>query len=129
MVRCSLEARAPHGSTFATRHPLLRHKNLFPANQTLLRLFPARGTPPPSSGRSSLHQFLTMGLVVLALRCYLVFQNVFITFKTLKLPPPSSRNSGQPSIRALTQRKRDMKGCMAIWIVWVSRVPSKLRSN
>lgn len=63
-----------------------------------------------------------MGLVVLVLRCYLVFQNVFITFKTLKLPPPSSRNNGQPSVRALTQRKRDMKGCMAIWIVWVSRV-------
>ncbi|KAI0254785.1 hypothetical protein BJV78DRAFT_1108824, partial [Lactifluus subvellereus] len=59
-----------------------------------------------------------MGLVVLVLRCYLVFQNVFITFKTLKLPPPSSRNNGQPSVRALTQRKRDMKGCMAIWIVW-----------
>jgi receptor expression-enhancing protein 5/6 len=70
-----------------------------------------------------------MGLVVLALRCYLVFQNVFITFKTLKLPPPSSRNGGQPSIRALTQRKRDMKGCMAIWIVWVSRVPFELRSS
>ncbi|KAI0304004.1 hypothetical protein BC826DRAFT_206168 [Russula brevipes] len=59
-----------------------------------------------------------MGLVVLALRCYLVFQNVFITFKTLKLPPPSSRNNGRPSVRGLTQRKRDMKGCMAIWIVW-----------
>ncbi|KAH9077085.1 hypothetical protein EDB83DRAFT_2348116 [Lactarius deliciosus] len=61
-----------------------------------------------------------MGLVVLTLRCYLVFQNVFITFKTLKRPPPSSRKNGQPSVRALTQRKRDMKGCMAIWIVWVS---------
>ncbi|KAH9049698.1 hypothetical protein EDB84DRAFT_1644119 [Lactarius hengduanensis] len=61
-----------------------------------------------------------MGIVVLTLRCYLVFQNVFITFKTLKLPPPSSRNNGQPSVRALTQRKRDMKGCMAIWIVWVT---------
>ncbi|KAI0307084.1 hypothetical protein B0F90DRAFT_1813897 [Multifurca ochricompacta] len=59
-----------------------------------------------------------MGIIVLALRCYLVFQNVFITFKTLKPPPPSSRNNGQPSVRALTQRKRDMKGCMAIWIVW-----------
>jgi hypothetical protein len=67
-------------------------------------------------------RLFTMGLVVLFLRCYLVFQNVFITFKTLKLPPPSSRNNGQPSVRALTQRKRDMKGCMAIWIVWVSRV-------
>ncbi len=68
-------------------------------------------------------QITTMGIVVLALRSYLVFQNVFITFKTLKRPPPSSRNNGQPSIRALTQRKRDMKGCMAIWIVWVSHVP------
>ena len=76
-----------------------------------------------STGAPVAPQILTMGLVVLALRCYLVFQNVFITFKTLKLPPPSSRNGGQPSIRALTQRKRDMKGCMAIWIVWVSRVP------
>ncbi|KAI0068741.1 hypothetical protein BV25DRAFT_1817654 [Artomyces pyxidatus] len=59
-----------------------------------------------------------MGLVVLALRSYLVFQNIFITFKTLRPPPPSSRNNGKPSVRALTQRKRDMKGCMAIWIVW-----------
>ncbi|KAI0053659.1 hypothetical protein FA95DRAFT_1478992, partial [Auriscalpium vulgare] len=59
-----------------------------------------------------------MGLVLLALRSYLVFQNIFITFKTLKTPPPSSRNNGRPSVRAITQRKRDMKGCMAIWIVW-----------
>ncbi|KAI0322466.1 hypothetical protein OF83DRAFT_1046952, partial [Amylostereum chailletii] len=59
-----------------------------------------------------------MGLIVLALRCYLVFQNIYVTFKTLKTPPPSSRNNGQPSLRAMTQRKRDMKGCMAIWIVW-----------
>ena len=70
-----------------------------------------------------------MGLVVLILRCYLVFQNVFITFKTLKSPPPSSRHNGQPSVRALTQRKRDMKGCMAIWIVWVSRVTPGLRTK
>jgi receptor expression-enhancing protein 5/6 len=70
-----------------------------------------------------------MGLIVLVLRCYLVFQNVFITFKTLKLPPPSSRNNGQPSLRALTQRKRDMKGCMAIWVVWVSRVLLTARTH
>ena len=95
----------------------------FRLTQTPLRTFSTRGTPPLPLGRSSLPNSFAMGLVVLVLRCYLVFQNVFITFKTLKLPPPSSRNNGQPSIRALTQRKRDMKGCMAIWIVWVSRVP------
>ena len=88
----------------------------------LLESLSTRGTPPPLSGRSSLPSLFTMGIIVLALRCYLVFQNVFITFKTLKSPPPSSRNNGLPSVRALTQRKRDMKGCMAIWIVWVSRV-------
>ncbi|KAA1466517.1 hypothetical protein DENSPDRAFT_748590, partial [Dentipellis sp. KUC8613] len=59
-----------------------------------------------------------MGLIVLALRSYLVFQNIYQTFKTLKLPPPSARNHGQPSVRAMSQRKRDMKGCMTIWIVW-----------
>ncbi|THH04745.1 hypothetical protein EW146_g10097 [Bondarzewia mesenterica] len=58
-----------------------------------------------------------MGLIVLALRSYLVFQNVYQTFKTLKTPPPSAR-TGRPSIRVMTQRKRDMKGCMAVWIVW-----------
>ncbi|VDB90098.1 unnamed protein product [Peniophora sp. CBMAI 1063] len=59
-----------------------------------------------------------MGLLVLVLRSYLVFQNVYVTFKTLKMPPPSSRNGGKPTIRAMAQRKRDMKGCMTIWIVW-----------
>lgn len=60
-----------------------------------------------------------MGLLVLVLRSYLVFQNVYVTYKTLKIPPPSSRNGGKPTIRAMAQRKRDMKGCMTIWIVWV----------
>ncbi|TFY76887.1 hypothetical protein EWM64_g7126 [Hericium alpestre] len=59
-----------------------------------------------------------MGLIVLTLRSYLVFQNIYQTFKTIKRPPPSARNNGQPSVRAMTQRKRDMKGCMSIWIVW-----------
>ncbi|ETW84078.1 hypothetical protein HETIRDRAFT_242682, partial [Heterobasidion irregulare TC 32-1] len=58
-----------------------------------------------------------MGLITLALRSYLVFQNLYQTYKTLKLPTPSSR-TGHPTVRALTQRKRDMKGCMAVWIVW-----------
>jgi hypothetical protein len=125
MIRCEsghVFTRNPShaSSTFvATRPGQVCHKTL-----SLHRTSPSqtRGTPPPLLGRSSLPRLSTMGIVVLVLRCYLVFQNVFITFKTLKLPPPSSRNNGQPSIRALTQRKRDMKGCMAIWIIWVSRV-------
>ncbi|KAL6309725.1 hypothetical protein BKA93DRAFT_758606 [Sparassis latifolia] len=59
-----------------------------------------------------------MPVVVPALRVCYVFLNVFETFKTLRLPPPSTRNGGQPSARAVSQRKRAMKGCMAVWIVW-----------
>ncbi|KIM63715.1 hypothetical protein SCLCIDRAFT_15523 [Scleroderma citrinum Foug A] len=57
-----------------------------------------------------------MPLVVPVLRLFIVFLNVYETFKTLKFPSPKRR--GQPSIRSLTQRKRDLKGCLAIWIVW-----------
>ncbi|PBK93877.1 hypothetical protein ARMGADRAFT_902046, partial [Armillaria gallica] len=61
-----------------------------------------------------------MPLFVEILRHIVLFQNTFDTFKTLKLPPPSrsSRNGGLPSARAMQQRKRDMKGCLAVWIVW-----------
>ncbi|KIY73900.1 hypothetical protein CYLTODRAFT_448503 [Cylindrobasidium torrendii FP15055 ss-10] len=61
-----------------------------------------------------------MPLFVHILRVALLFQNTFDTFKTLKAPPPSrsSRNAGQPSRSALSKRKRDMKGCLAMWIVW-----------
>ncbi|KII94606.1 hypothetical protein PLICRDRAFT_67168, partial [Plicaturopsis crispa FD-325 SS-3] len=59
-----------------------------------------------------------MPLVVAALRLSMVLLNVYETFKTLKTPRPSARNGGRPSIRAMSQRKRDMKGCLAIWIVW-----------
>lgn len=61
-----------------------------------------------------------MGIVLLVLRTYYIFSNLYYSFKTLKPPPPSSRNNGQPSVRAVSQRKRDMKGCLTIWIVWVS---------
>jgi receptor expression-enhancing protein 5/6 len=60
-----------------------------------------------------------MGLIVRALSLFFTFVNVWDTFKVLKLPPPSPRNGGQPSARAMTQRKRDMKGVMTIWMVWV----------
>ncbi|KAK0230254.1 hypothetical protein IW262DRAFT_1337205 [Armillaria fumosa] len=61
-----------------------------------------------------------MPLFVEILRHIVLFQNTFDTFKTLKLPTPSrsSRNGGLPSARAMQQRKREMKGCLAVWIVW-----------
>jgi len=60
-----------------------------------------------------------MQLVVPILRWFMLLLNVYETFKTLKSPPLSTRNGARPSIRAQTQRKRDMKGCLAVWIVWV----------
>ncbi|KAH0839802.1 hypothetical protein J3R83DRAFT_747 [Lanmaoa asiatica] len=59
-----------------------------------------------------------MPLVVPVLRFFVLFLNVYETFKTLKLPPPSARRGGKPSVRATTQRKRDLKGCLAVWVVW-----------
>ncbi|KAH9855039.1 hypothetical protein C2E23DRAFT_816524 [Lenzites betulinus] len=59
-----------------------------------------------------------MPLVVPVLRLAYVFLNIFDTFKVLRLPPPSARNGGQPSVRAMSQRKRAMKGTMTVWIVW-----------
>ena len=60
-----------------------------------------------------------MPLFVPLLRLLMLFLNVYDSYKTLKLPPPSSKNGGQPSVRAMSQRKRDLKGCLAVWIVWV----------
>ncbi|CCM01755.1 uncharacterized protein FIBRA_03821 [Fibroporia radiculosa] len=61
-----------------------------------------------------------MPLIVPVLRLAYVFLNIFDTFKTLRPPPPSTKNDGQPSVRAISQRKRAMKGIMAVWIVWGS---------
>lgn len=61
-----------------------------------------------------------MPIHVAILRLGMLFLNVYDSFKTLKMPPPSARNGGNPSVRAMSQRKRDMKGCLAVWIVWVS---------
>ncbi|KAG6877370.1 hypothetical protein C0993_008146 [Termitomyces sp. T159_Od127] len=60
-----------------------------------------------------------MALFVHLLRILMLFLNIYDSYKTLRLPPPSSRNEGRPSQRALIQRKRDMKGCLAVWIVWM----------
>jgi receptor expression-enhancing protein 5/6 len=61
-----------------------------------------------------------MRLVVQVLRISILFLNVYDTYKTLKPPALSKRNVGQLSTRALNRRKRDMKGCLSVWIVWVS---------
>lgn len=60
-----------------------------------------------------------MPLFVPILRLLMLFLNVYDSYKTLKEPQPSSRNGGRPSVRAMSQRKRDMKGCLAVWIVFV----------
>ncbi|KAJ7462079.1 hypothetical protein FB451DRAFT_1562647 [Mycena latifolia] len=59
-----------------------------------------------------------MALGVAILRLAMLLLNIYETMKVLKYPRPSARNSGQPTIRALSQRKRSMKGCLAVWIVW-----------
>lgn len=60
-----------------------------------------------------------MGPVVPILRLAYLFLNIYDSYKVLKIPAPSARSGGQPSLRAMTQRKRDMKGVMTIWTVWV----------
>ena len=70
-----------------------------------------------------------MPLVVPILRLGYVFLNVFDTFKTLRPPPPSARNGGQPSARAMSARKRAMKGVMTVWMVWVSRLSCPLTTK
>ncbi|KAF9450148.1 hypothetical protein P691DRAFT_644466, partial [Macrolepiota fuliginosa MF-IS2] len=59
-----------------------------------------------------------MAVFVRFFRLAMVFFNVYDSYKVLKLPPPSAQNKGRPSLRAMSQRKRDMKGCLAVWIVW-----------
>ncbi|KAF6748951.1 hypothetical protein DFP72DRAFT_915116 [Ephemerocybe angulata] len=61
-----------------------------------------------------------MSLFVPVLRLAMLFLNVWDAYKTLKPPPPSLRDPTRPSVRASTQRKRDMKGVLAVWIVWCS---------
>ncbi|EJD01528.1 uncharacterized protein FOMMEDRAFT_90004 [Fomitiporia mediterranea MF3/22] len=60
-----------------------------------------------------------MAVVVPILRIFLLFLNVFESFKTLK-PPRRSPRTGEQTPRAISQRKRDMKGCMTIWLLWCS---------
>ncbi|THH30280.1 hypothetical protein EUX98_g3902 [Antrodiella citrinella] len=64
-----------------------------------------------------------MPLILPLLRALWVSSIVYDSFKTLKPPPPSEKKNGssgqgQPSVRAMSQRKRNMKGCMTVWLIW-----------
>ncbi|KAJ3568818.1 hypothetical protein NP233_g5460 [Leucocoprinus birnbaumii] len=59
-----------------------------------------------------------MAVFVRLFRLAMLFFNVYDSYKVLRIPPPSASNKGKPSLRAMSQRKRDMKGCLAVWIVW-----------
>ncbi|CAK5275154.1 unnamed protein product [Mycena citricolor] len=60
-----------------------------------------------------------MPLFMLVLRLTMVLLNVYDTFKVLKIPISRRSSDGLPSQRSLVQRKRNMKGCLAVWIVWL----------
>ncbi|KAH7343436.1 hypothetical protein B0J17DRAFT_625146 [Rhizoctonia solani] len=59
-------------------------------------------------------------MLVLILSSYLLFQNVYSTYKALKPPKPSrkSKNGTDPTVKAKHARKRELKGMLACWIVW-----------
>ncbi|KAF7294181.1 hypothetical protein HMN09_01146500 [Mycena chlorophos] len=60
-----------------------------------------------------------MTLFVPALRLLMLALNMYDTYKVLKPPKASTRSrDGRPTERALSQRKRKMKGALAVWIVW-----------
>ncbi|KAG9126033.1 hypothetical protein FRC07_005151 [Ceratobasidium sp. 392] len=59
-------------------------------------------------------------MLVLVVSSYLLFQNVYTTFKALRPAKPSrrSKNGVDPTVKAKQARKRELKGMLACWIVW-----------
>ncbi|KZT36695.1 hypothetical protein SISSUDRAFT_956559, partial [Sistotremastrum suecicum HHB10207 ss-3] len=57
-----------------------------------------------------------MALILPLIRLLALLSNIWTTFKTSKLNQPGPR--GTISQRSRAQRKRDLKGCLAIWVVW-----------
>lgn len=115
-------------ATLTNQKPLYQTRGNITSSTTFLsfacsvQAWRAAGTPIPLRvvAKCPLTETPTMPLFVPVLRLAMLFLNVYDSYKTLKFPPPSSRrNDGLPSVRAMTQRKRDMKGCLAVWIVWV----------
>lgn len=61
-----------------------------------------------------------MDPIIPILRFTYLFFNIYGTYKVLKAPAISPYdNGGPPNYRVIVQRRRDMEGIMAIWIVWV----------
>lgn len=69
-------------------------------------------------------------MLVLVFSSYLLFQNVYTTFKALKPPKPSrkAKNGVDPAVKAKAARKRELKGMLACWIVWVCRIDALVAS-
>ncbi|KAF8760390.1 hypothetical protein RHS01_01609 [Rhizoctonia solani] len=59
-------------------------------------------------------------MLVLILSSYLLFQNVYSTYKALKPPKPprKAKNGVDRATKAKHSRKRELKGMLACWIVW-----------
>ncbi|GJJ07143.1 hypothetical protein Clacol_001343 [Clathrus columnatus] len=60
-----------------------------------------------------------MALILPILRLWLLFINLYGTFKAIK-PPATSQRSVRPSSRVLQLRKRELKSRLAMWVVWAS---------
>ncbi|KAF9515205.1 hypothetical protein BS47DRAFT_1294141 [Hydnum rufescens UP504] len=60
-----------------------------------------------------------MAVVLPVLRLVVIVSNIWLSFKTLRpLPISRSRRNNGPSLRASAARKREMKACLSVWIVW-----------
>ncbi|KAF8341430.1 uncharacterized protein EI90DRAFT_2881623, partial [Cantharellus anzutake] len=58
-----------------------------------------------------------MGLYLGLIRLAIVLSNVYWSFKSLK-PPRLSRRGDAPTARAIAARKREIKACLSVWIIW-----------
>jgi len=68
-----------------------------------------------------------MAFALFLVQLMLLLSNVWATYKTLK-PLPKSKRGSAPPVRAVAVRKRELKSCLAVWIVWVIlRSPSSSR--
>lgn len=55
-----------------------------------------------------------MDPVIQALCLAYLFYNIYGTYKILKVPAPSTLSDGQPTVRPMTQRKRDVNGVTTV---------------
>lgn len=98
------------------------YNNLNPLTSTLV------SCPLSALGQSKLNHVVKvakqllatypMAVVLSLFQLAFLLSNVWTSYKTLK-PPPTSRRRDSPSARAISARKRELKSCLAVWIVWV----------